>query len=118
MSKTAVAGNPRVILGHKPGTHMRDIDGAWQTVRARAGLDDLRIHDIRHSHASRGLALGESLPMIGKPLGHRQIETTARYAHLTRDSVRASAARVANSIAADVLADGSGPDGDKVWAAS
>ena len=68
--------NPWVIPGHKPGTHMRDIDGAWQTARARAGLDDLRIHDIRHSYASRALALGESLPMIGKLLGHRQIETT------------------------------------------
>ena len=108
--------NPWVIPGHKPGTHMRDIDGAWQTVRARAGLDDLRIHDIRHSYASRALALGESLPMIGKLLGHRQIETTARYAHLTRGSVRASAARIADSIAADILADGFGPDGDQVSA--
>ena len=108
------SGNPWVIPGHKPGTHMCDIDGAWQTVRARAGLDELRIHDIRHSYASRALALGESLPMIGKLLGHRQIETTARYAHLTRDSVRASAARIADSIAADILADGSGLDGDQV----
>ena len=88
---------------------MRDIDGAWQTARARAGLDDLRIHDIRHSYASRALALGESLPMIGKLLGHRQIETTARYAHLTRGSVRASAARIADSIAA-------GYSGGWLWA--
>ena len=43
--------------------------------------------------ASRALALGESLPMIGKLLGHSQVETTARYAHLARDSMQASAAR-------------------------
>ena len=49
-------GNPWVIPGHKPGTHMTDIDGAWETVRARAGLHDVRIHDIRHSCAGfRGL---------------------------------------------------------------
>ena len=46
-----VPGNPWVVPGAKPGTHMADIDGAWQTIRARAGLDDVRIHDIRHSCA-------------------------------------------------------------------
>ena len=61
------------------------------------------IHDIRHSFASRALALGESLPMIGKLLGHTQIQTTARYAHLARDSIRVSAARVAASIGEDIL---------------
>ena len=96
-------GNPWVIPGHKPGTHMRDIDGAWQTMRARAKLDGVRIHDLRHSYASRAHALGESLPMIGKLLGHSQIETTARYAHLARDSVHEAAAQIAESIAADIL---------------
>ena len=45
--------------------------------------------------ASRALALGEGLPMIGELLGHRKVQTTARYAHLARDSVRASTAKVA-----------------------
>ena len=85
------------------GTHMADIDGAWQTIRARAGLHDVRIHDIRHSFASRALALGEGLPIIGRLLGHRRVETTARYAHLAHDSVRESAERIASSIAADIL---------------
>ncbi|MCY4560056.1 MAG: integrase, partial [Chloroflexi bacterium] len=44
-----------------------------------------------------------SLPMIGKLLGHRRIETTARYAHLARDSVHEAAAEIAESIAADIL---------------
>ena len=105
-----VPGNPWVIPGQKPGMHMRDIAGAWETLRARAGLEDVRIHDLRHSFASRALALGESLPMIGKLLGHTQVETTARYAHLARDSVQESAARIADSIAADILSEVSRPD--------
>ena len=96
-------GNPWVVPGNKPGRHMTDIDGAWETIRARAGLHDVRIHDIRHSFASRALALGEGLPIIGRLLGHRRVETTARYAHLARDSVRESAERIAVSIAADIL---------------
>ena len=70
---------------------------------ARAGLEDARIHDLRHCFASRALALGEGLPIIGRLLGHRRVETTARYAHLARDSVRESAERIAVSIAADIL---------------
>jgi len=62
-------------------------------VQASAGLEDVRIHDLRHSFASRALALGESLTMIGKLLGHRKVQTTARYAHLARGSVKMSAAR-------------------------
>ena len=57
----------------------------------------------RHSYASRALALGESLPMIGRLLGHREIETTARYAHLARESLHEAAARVAENIAEDIL---------------
>ena len=72
-------------------------------MRGRAGLEDVRLHDLRHSFASRALALGETLPMIGRMLGHTKIQTTARYAHLARDSVRDSAVRVADSIAADIL---------------
>ena len=96
-------GNPWVIPGNKPGKHMTNIDGAWQTFRARAGLHDVRIQDIRYSFASRALALGEGLPIIGRLLGHRRIETTARYAHLARDSVREAAERIAVSIAANIL---------------
>ena len=49
------------------------------------------------------LALGESLSMIGKLLGHNRIETTARYAHLARDTEKASAAKIGGSIGADIL---------------
>ena len=83
---------------------MRDLNDPWEIVCERARLADMRLHDCRHSYASRALALGESLPMIGRLLGHTQVETTARYAHLAQDSVKESADRVADSIAGDLLA--------------
>ena len=93
-----VAGNPWVIAGVKPGTHLSNIHEHWYPLRARAGLEDVRLHDLRHTYASRALALGESLTMIGKLLGHSKVATTARYAHLARDSEKASAAKVGGSI--------------------
>ncbi|MDE0209170.1 MAG: site-specific integrase [Boseongicola sp.] len=90
--------NPWVIAGKKPGAHLTDIQKPWRRIRSRAELDDVRIHDLRHSFASRALALGESLPMIGKLLGHTQVQTTARYAHLANESVKASGSRVGDSI--------------------
>ncbi|MDE0695967.1 MAG: tyrosine-type recombinase/integrase [Boseongicola sp.] len=96
-------GNPHVIAGKAPGMPLRDLTRPWGVIRVRAGLEDVRVHDLRHSYASRALALGESLPMIGRLLGHANVETTARYAHLSQDSVRDSAVRVSDSIAADLL---------------
>ena len=98
-----VEGNPYVIPGRAKGKHLRNLQHPWKIVRERAGLEDVRIHDLRHSFASRALALGESLPAIGKLLGHVQVETTARYAHLARESMHEAAARVAGSIAAEIL---------------
>ena len=75
----------------------------WCGVRDEPGIvADARLHDLRHSFASRALALGEGLPMIGKLLGHTQVQTTARYAHLARDTVKASAARIGDSIDGDL----------------
>ncbi len=90
--------NPWVIAGRLPGSHLTDLQQPWRRIRARAGLEDVRIHDLRHSFASRALALGESLTMIGKLLGHTQVQTTARYAHLARDSIQTAAARITGSI--------------------
>ena len=90
--------NPWVISGKNPGSHLTDLNHPWSRIRDRAGLHGVRLHDLRHSFASRAVALGESLPMIGKLLGHTQVQTTARYAHLARDTVKASASRVGDSI--------------------
>ncbi|MCY4485599.1 MAG: site-specific integrase [Deltaproteobacteria bacterium] len=98
-----VEGNPWVIPGTKRGRHLADLNHYWERVRERAELEEVRLHDLRHSFASRALALGESLSMIGKLLGHNKIDTTSRYAHLARDSIKASSARVADSIGADIL---------------
>ena len=101
LSRTS--GSPWVIPGRKPGTHLKNLADAWRVVCSRAGLEGVRLHDLRHSYASRALALGESLPMIGRLLGHSRMETTARYAHLARESAQEAAERVAASIAEDVL---------------
>ena len=95
--------NPWVIVGKLPGSHLTDLQRPWRRIRARAGLEDMRIHDLRHSFASRALALGESLTMIGKLLGHTQVQTTARYAHLARDSLQTAAARITGSIGGNLV---------------
>ena len=97
--------NPWVIAGRLPGSHLTDLQRPWRRIRKQAGLEGVRIHDLRHSFASRALALGESLTMIGKLLGHTQVQTTARYAHLVRDSIQTAAARITESIGGNLLGD-------------
>ena len=99
-----IEGNPWVIAGKNPGDHLKNLDAIWLRLRKRAGLDDVRIHDCRHSYASRALAIGEAIPLISEVLGHRKFSTTARYAHLARDGERASAAKVGDSIGDDIFA--------------
>ena len=98
-----VEGNPWVIRGKKPDAHLPGLNNYWNRIQARAGLDGVRIHDLRHSHASEALALGESLTMIGKLLGHSKVGTTARYAHLVQDAEKAAAARTGDSIGAHLV---------------
>jgi site-specific recombinase XerD len=69
-------------------------------VRKAALLGDVRLHDLRHSFASVAVAGGLTLPLIGGLLGHRQTQTTARYAHLAADPLRAAAEVVGSRIAA------------------
>lgn len=95
-----VDGNLHVIVGHRTGAPMVDLFKPWSIVRARAGLADLRIHDLRHTFASVAVGSGGSLPMIGKLLGHHEPQTTARYAHLANDPV----ARLSESTAAIISA--------------
>ena len=93
-----IHGNPWVITGTLPGKSLSDMQPFWQRTRARAGLKDVRIHDLRHTFASTAVASGQGLPMIGKLLGHTQVQTTARYAHLAADPVRSAADSVATSL--------------------
>ena len=98
-----VRGSPWVFPGRPPDKAMTRHRVYWYRVRERAGVEDVRIHDLRHSFASRALAVGESLSMIGRLLGHTDIASTARYAHLARDAERVSAARVGDSIEANIV---------------
>jgi len=65
---------------------------------------------LRHRYESKALALGESLTMIRKLLGHTQVQTTARYAHLARDSIQNAAAQITGSIGGDLSGEHE-PDG-------
>jgi len=95
--------NRHVVYGTLPRKPLADLQPFWQRVRARAGLKDVGIHDLRHTYASVAVAGGQGLQMIGKLLGHSQVQTTARYAHLAGDPVRAAANDVSDAIAAGLL---------------
>ncbi len=84
-----------------PANSRQPADGiqkAWERVRRRAMLDDLRLHDLRHSFASFAAAGGASMPLIAKALGHSQTSTTERYTHLSHDPVRALSEKVGKRI--------------------
>tara|TARA_R110002012_G_scaffold90586_2_gene221377 strand:+ start:243 stop:1409 length:1167 start_codon:yes stop_codon:yes gene_type:complete len=101
-----IDGNPWVIIGKLEGARLTDLQHPWRRIRVHAGLPDVRIHDLRHSFASGALALGEGLPMIGKLLGHTQVQTTARYAHLANDPVKAAAGKVSDAIGKAIMSAG------------
>ncbi len=87
-----LATNPYVIAGKKEGRHFVGLTKIWYALRAEAGLDDVRIHDLRHSFASFAITLGGSnIPVLGRVLGHSNPETTARYAHIAKDPAAAIA---------------------------
>lgn len=79
--------------------HFQGTEKIWRKARQRAGLVSVRIHDLRQSFASMGLVTGDALPVIGKLLGHADVKTTARYAHLADDPLKAAANRISGSIA-------------------
>lgn len=92
-------GLPWVIAGEKPGAHLVNLQKPWRRIRTAAGIPDVRLHDLRHSFASVAVGLGEGLPMIAKLLAHTQTQTTARYAHLAADPIKAATERVGAALA-------------------
>jgi integrase len=93
-----IEGNEYVICGAKEGAHMVNLQKVWRRIRAAASLDGVRLHDLRHSFASVVLAAGGTLPQIGRLLGHSQVQTTARYAHLSDAHVKAAGNKAAKRI--------------------
>jgi integrase len=95
-----VDGNPWVIAGAIDERPLVNLRKPWHRIRTNAGLGDVRIHDLRHSFASVGVAGGLSLPMIGALLGHTQPVTTQRYAHLSADPLKQASDLIGQRIAA------------------
>ena len=104
--------------GKKPESRPRsDLKRPWTMVRRHAGLaadaDNpkfrVRIHDLRHTHASIGVGANMGLPIIGKLLGHAQARTTERYAHLETDPLRKASNAIGKKIS-DAMGDGDKPN--------
>lgn len=74
------------------------IDCFWRILRAEAGIEDVRLHDLRHNYASLAARSSETLPMIGNLLGHRHVRTTARYSHLDDASILTASAMIGAEI--------------------
>jgi integrase len=84
----------KFIFPTSKGTPLPDLNRPWRWMCDHTGLKGLRIHDLRHSFASVLVSSGETLETIGKLLGHRQYQTTMRYAHLMDDPLRRAANRI------------------------
>lgn len=97
---TPIHGSPYVFPASSGGGHFQGTEKVWRAVREAAGFPNLRLHDLRHSFASVGLARGDALPVIGAILGHADVKTTSRYAHLADDPVRKAADNISRSIEA------------------
>ena len=91
-------GNPWLFPGDVPGQPVKEIRRFWIMVQREADLPGVRIHDLRHTFASLLVSGGASLEMIGKLLGHSQMQTTLRYAHLMDSPLRAGVDAVAGMV--------------------
>ena len=72
----------------------------WYRARREAGIEDVRLHDLRHTHASHAVLNGVPVPVVSRLLGHSDVRTTLRYAHLGDREIEEAAERVGQSIAA------------------
>ena len=86
MQKTSTTKH--LFPGKVEGKPLQDIKKAWKTIQKRAGLEKVRLHDLRHTYASHLVSSGLSLSIVGKLLGHTQASTTQRYAHLADEPLR------------------------------
>jgi integrase len=79
--------NPYVFCGRKPGAHLTDPKKTWSKIRKELGLEDVRMHDLRHTFASMSIKAGLGLYQVAKLLGHSNVQTTMRYAHIEREEL-------------------------------
>jgi len=96
---TTIKNDSRYVFpGTSPDTPQLDVKGAWREISKKAGISDVRLHDLRHTYASLLVSKGLSLPIIGQLLGHTQPGTTARYAHLYDDALREATGHVGDVV--------------------
>ena len=91
---------PFVIPGADAERPRSDLKKPWNAIQRHAGLEGVRIHDLRHTFASIGAGASLGLPIVGKLLGHSQPATTARYAHLDADPLRRATNIIGDRLAA------------------
>ncbi|MBT3787325.1 MAG: site-specific integrase [Alphaproteobacteria bacterium] len=87
---TASDGSTHLFPGAVPGRPISDISRFWRKVCGEAGIEDFRMHDLRHTFASHLASSGQSLHIIGRLIGHTQSQTTMKYAHLADQPLRAA----------------------------
>ena len=87
-------GGSALFPGRRGAEQQRGLRTFWATVTRQADIEGVRLHDLRHTYASYLASAGMSLPLIGALLGHSSPATTARYAHLLDDPLRAATERV------------------------
>ncbi|MCX4240164.1 site-specific integrase [Paraliomyxa miuraensis] len=93
-----------LVCSTRNGQPLRNLSRDWGSVRAAAGLTDVRRHDLRHTFASVALNTGVSLAHVGAMLGHKNQQTTNRYAHIADDALRAAVERTGDAMAASMAA--------------
>lgn len=105
-ARTVLEGVPRdpenayVFASPKnPGRPLHDINKPWMAVRERAGLGDVRLHDLRHNFATHAVGLQHSLPVIGSLLGHKSQATTQRYAELQLHPLQEASEKISQRLA-------------------
>ena len=81
-----------------PARPVSDSLPLWCEVRREAGIEDVRLHDLRHTYASQAVMQGIPLPVVAKLLGHSQVTMTLRYAHASDKEVEAAAERIGAAI--------------------
>ncbi|MCR9140308.1 MAG: site-specific integrase [Alphaproteobacteria bacterium] len=92
-------GNPFVILGESEHGHLVNLQKPWLRIRQAAGLHDVRMHDLRHTYASVAVMSGIDPFLLKEIMGHRNLQTTLRYAHFADEAVQRAAGSVAGKLA-------------------
>jgi integrase len=99
MSLPRVHGNPYVILGESDEGHLINLQKPWRRIKAKAGLNDVRMHDLRHTYASVAVMSGIDPFLLKEIMGHKNLQTTLRYAHFADEAVQQAAGSVASRLA-------------------